>query len=71
MTDDKREQIQEDFVYELVDGMDLQTISRLVVDMLAQHYDSYSDEQLYTEVKDLYPELLENKNDQESERNRS
>ena len=69
MTDKEREQLQDDFVYHIVDGMDHKTVFAMALEYLSKSLDSYSDEELITEVKEYYPELLEN--EQESERNRS
>ena len=69
MTPEQREQLQDDFINHLVDDMDLKTLCRFACDVLSQEYDQYTIEELKTEVKEYYPELLEN--EQESERNRS
>ena len=69
MTPEQRDQLQDDFINQIVDDMDLKTLCRFACDVLSQEYDKYTIEELETEVKEYYPALLEN--EQESERNRS
>jgi len=60
MTPEERNKLQEDYVYELVDGMDHKTAFHILIDCMDQAYNEYTDEELLTEVKDTYPHLLEN-----------
>ena len=69
MTPEQRDQLQDDFINQIVDDMDLKTLCRFACDVLSKEYDLYTTEELRTEVKEYYPELLEN--EQEGERNRS
>ena len=39
--------------------MDHKSMYQFVYDMMEQNLETYSDEELVTEVKDYYPELLE------------
>ena len=54
-----RDQLQNDYIESIIDGMDHKTMYQYVYDMLEQRLETYSDEELKTEVKDYYPELLE------------
>ena len=54
-----RDQLQNDYIESIIDGMDHKTMYQYVYDMLEQSFETYSDEELKTEVKDYYPELLE------------
>jgi len=54
-----RDQLQNDYIENIIDGMDHKTMYQYVYDMLEAGLETYSDEQLVTEVKDYYPELLE------------
>jgi hypothetical protein len=54
-----RDQLQNDYIESIIDGMDHKTMYQYVYDMLEQHLKTYSDEELKTEVKDYYPDLLE------------
>ena len=59
MTPEERDKLQDDYVYEIVDGMDHKTAFHILIDYMAECYDKYTDEELLTEVKDTYPHLLE------------
>jgi hypothetical protein len=53
-----RDALIENYVQQLIDGMDYKTMERLVYDTLMDNLSSYSDEQLITEVEEYNPELL-------------
>ena len=61
MTDNiiNRDQLQNDYIESIIDGMDHKTMYQYVYDNLADHLDKYSVDELITEVEDYYPELLE------------
>ena len=61
MTDNiiDRDQLQEAYIESIIDGMDHKTMYHFVYDSLNGNLDDYSVEELVTEVKDYYPELLE------------
>ncbi len=54
-----REQLVEDYIQQLIDGMDMKTMECLVYDTLKDNLATYNDEQLITEVEEYNPELLE------------
>ena len=54
-----RNQLQNDYIESIIDGMDHKTMYQYVYDNLADHLDKYSEQELITEVEDYYPELLE------------
>ena len=54
-----RDQLQNDYIESIIDGMDHKDIWQFVYDQLEQNLEKYSDEELVTEVKDYYPHLLE------------
>ena len=54
-----RDQLQNDYIESIIDGMDHKTMYQYVYDMLEQSFETYSDEELVTEVKEYYPHLLE------------
>ena len=54
-----RDQLQNDYIESIVDGMDHKDMWQFVYDTLEQNLEKYSDEELVTEVKDYYPHLLE------------
>ena len=54
-----RDQLIEDYVQSLIEGMDYKTMERLVYDALNDNLSDYTDEQLITEVEEYDPSLLE------------
>ena len=54
-----RNQLQNDYIESIIDGMDHKTMYQYVYDNLSDHLDKYSEQELITEVEDYYPELLE------------
>ena len=61
MTDNiiDRDQLQNDYIESIIDGMDHKDLWQYVYDNLADHLDKYSVDELITEVEDYYPHLLE------------
>jgi hypothetical protein len=53
-----RDQLVENYIQQLIEGMDMKTMECLVYDTLKDNLADYTDEQLITEVTDYYPELL-------------
>ena len=58
-----RDSLQEAYIESIIDGMDHKTMYQFVYDSLDGNLDDYTTEELVTEVKDYYPELLEQDND--------
>ena len=58
-----RSKLQEAYIESIIDGMDYKTMEQFVYDTLDGNLDDYTTEELVTEVKDYYPELLEQNND--------
>ena len=58
-----RDSLQDAFIQRIIDGMDHKDMYQLVYDNLNGNFDDYTTEELVTEVKDYYPELLEQDND--------
>ena len=54
-----REQLQDAYINEIIDGMDLKDMMALLFDMLDKEMDIYTDEELKGEVENYYPHLLE------------
>jgi len=54
-----RDQLVEDYVQQMIEGMDYKTMERFVYDTMVENLTDYTDEELLTEVTDYYPELLE------------
>ncbi len=54
-----RDSLIENYVQQIIDGMDMKTMEQIVYDTLKDNLSSYSDEELITEVEEYNPELLE------------
>ena len=54
-----RDQLVEDYIQQLIEGMDYKTMECLVYDTLKYNLSDYTDDQLITEVEEYNPELLE------------
>lgn len=61
MTPQERNQLLDDYVYEIAEDMDHKTAFHCLIDYLAQAYNKYSDDELLAEIKDTYPHLLSSK----------
>jgi len=54
-----RNELQEAYINQVIDGMDFKTMYQFVYDTLDESLSKYSEAELLTEVEDYYPELLE------------
>lgn len=54
-----RSELQDALVQQMLDDMDLKTLTCLCYDFLSEGYDKYSENELIAEVEQYYPELLE------------
>jgi hypothetical protein len=54
-----RAQLTEDYIQQLIEGMDYKTMECFVYDTMKENLSSYTDEELLTEVEEYYPELLD------------
>ena len=54
-----RQELQEQLIDNVIDGMDFKTMWQVLYDFMDQSYDKYTDDELMEEVKEYYPELLE------------
>ena len=57
-----RDQLQEDMINRIIDGMDIDGLCQLAYDYLNENYDKYSVDELIAEVEEYYPHLLEETN---------
>jgi hypothetical protein len=55
-----RTELQDQLIQQVLDDMDLKTMTQLCYDYLDEGYAKYSDEELIEEIKEYNPELLEN-----------
>ena len=54
-----RDQLQNDYIESIIDGMDHKTMYQYVYDNLSDHLDKYSVDELIGEVEEYYPDLLD------------
>ena len=54
-----RSELQQQLINSVIDGMDFKTMWSVLYDYMDESYDKYSDEELITEVKEYYPELMD------------
>ena len=54
-----RDELQKAYIDSILESMDIDALEQLAKDYLNDNYDEYTVDQLITEVKDYYPELLE------------
>ena len=61
MTDNiiDRDNLQDAYINEIIDGMDIKDLMRIVYDNLEQNFETYSVDELIEEVEEYYPHLLE------------
>ena len=57
-----RDELQAQYINSIIDGMDWKTMEQFVYDTLDAEFNNYTVEELVTELKDYYPELLEQNN---------
>ena len=54
-----RDELQDAYINEIIDGMDIKDLMRIVYDNIEQNLDKYSVDELIEEVQEYYPHLLE------------
>jgi len=54
-----RSELQTALIEQMIDDMDLKTMTALVYDMLDESYGKYSENELRQEVEEYYPHILE------------
>ena len=54
-----RSELQDNMIQQILEDMDIKTMMAILYDNMSDSYDKYSDEELMEEVKEYYPELLE------------
>lgn len=55
-----RDELQDAYINEIIDGMDIKDLCRIVYDNLEQNLEKYTVDELIEEVEEYYPHLLEN-----------
>jgi len=54
-----RQELQDAYINEVIDGMDLKDMCALLYDLMDRDLDNYTDAELEGEVEHMYPHLLE------------
>ena len=54
-----RDQLQEDMINRIIDGMDIDGLCQLAYDYSNENYDKYTVDELITEAEEFYPDLME------------
>jgi predicted metallo-beta-lactamase superfamily hydrolase len=54
-----RQQLQDEFIARIVDGMDIKDLVQYAYDSLTDFYDEMTDEELNEAVKEIYPDYFE------------
>ena len=54
-----RDELQDAYINEIIDGMDMKDLIRIVYDNLEQNQETYTVDELIEEVEEYYPHLLE------------
>ena len=54
-----RDKLQSKLIQQMLEDMDLKTIMSVLYDFMDTSYDKYSETELIEEVKEYYPDLLE------------
>ena len=54
-----RDQLQDDLITRIIDGMDEQGLEQLAYDYLNDNYDKYSIDEIIAEVEEYYPDIIE------------
>ena len=49
-------QFVENYVLQMIEGMDIDTMESMLFDVLTREYETYTEEQILSEIKDLYNE---------------
>ena len=60
VTDKNRQAIVVDYCHQLLDDMDFRTLYTFAFDMLMDSKSGLTNEQLENQIRDYYPDLLEN-----------
>jgi flagellar motor component MotA len=56
LTKEQFNQFVDNYVNLMIDGMDTNTLERMVYDLLTREYETYTEEQIVNEIEELYGE---------------
>ncbi len=59
MTPEQRDNLIDNYAWQIVDDMDIKDLCRMAAEQIAANMESYTDEEVITEITEYYPHLLE------------
>ena len=59
MTPKQRDKLIDDYAWRVVDDMDIKDLCRAMADQIAMNFDNHTDEEVINQIKEFYPDLLE------------
>ena len=59
MTTEERDKIIDDYAWRVVDDMDIKDLCHIVAEMIVHDFENESDDYVIEQVKEYYPDLLE------------
>ena len=54
LTTEQRIQLIENYVAQIVEGLDVESLESMVTDLLTREYETYTDGQIIGEIKEIY-----------------
>lgn len=54
-----RKMLQNNYIERMIDGMDIDALCTIVAEYMEMNLDDYTDEQLVAEVREYYPDMLD------------
>ena len=60
MTDKERDKLIDNYAWKCVDDMEIDDLCRAMAQQIAESFDTKSDDHVIKQVKESYPDLLEN-----------
>ena len=58
LTTEQLSKLVENYASHIVDGLDTESLEQMVFDLLVREYETYSEEQIVGEIKELYGDEL-------------
>ena len=59
MTPEERDELIDTYAWRIVDGMDVKDLCHIVADMIVRDFETETDEYVIDQIKEYYPDLLE------------
>jgi hypothetical protein len=62
MTPEQRDKLIDDYAWRVVDDMDMKDLCRAMAEQIASGFEGCNNEELIEEIKEFYPDLIEENN---------